>query len=396
MRSIAQHDLARVEERAVDVLGDREIEVAVGSHVRRVLAAELEPCADEALPRPTLDHVPTLDRSGEDDEIDPRVGDHRGHVVVGGDDVLEHTVRNTRGREGGTHALGAQQRLGGVLEHHRVARQQGRYQRVHGAQVGVVPRGDDQHRAQRVAADELLESLRRIDWNVGEPLAGDRDHVPRPLLEAAPDLVAAVPHRAAHLVCQLDRDLVGDGLHVDDHPLAQSLPLAERHRPPLVTRDRWHVPGTPSSSSGEAVVRSAYTEPSIGDTICCTGMACRLRSRAFGRLRRGVRVRPPNPTIHRSENDERCRRSPTTPPAWTAGRQGRADHGCRQRARTGGGRAVRGGGCEGRDRRRRRRHRSCRSDPESGRRGVVRGARCRRRCQRPPRGGAHDGDVRRA
>ena len=47
--------LARVEERTVDVLADRVREVAVGAHVRRILAAELEPGADEPLAGAALD-----------------------------------------------------------------------------------------------------------------------------------------------------------------------------------------------------------------------------------------------------------------------------------------------------------------------------------------------------
>ena len=139
------------------------------------------------------------------------VGDHRGHVVVGGDDVLEHARRAARRRR--TRSLKrsrAQQRLGGVLEHDRVAGQQRRHDRVDGAQVRVVPRRHDQHRAERVAADELAEAVGRVDLDVGQPLGGDRDHVARPLLEAAPDLVGAEPDRPAHLVGELDGDLVGD------------------------------------------------------------------------------------------------------------------------------------------------------------------------------------------
>jgi hypothetical protein len=47
--------LAGVEERAVDVLGDRELEIGVGPHVRRVLAAELEAERHEGARRRLLD-----------------------------------------------------------------------------------------------------------------------------------------------------------------------------------------------------------------------------------------------------------------------------------------------------------------------------------------------------
>jgi hypothetical protein len=131
-----------------------------------------------------------------------------------------------------------------VLQHHRVPGQQRRHNRIYGAQVGVVPRRDNQHRAERIASDELLKAIGPVHGDIRQLVGGDRDHVPRPLLEATPDLVAAVAHRPAHLVGQLDRDVVGGGLHLDHHPLADGLPIGESDRPPLLTgvlRARQHV-----------------------------------------------------------------------------------------------------------------------------------------------------------
>ena len=49
-----------------------------------------------------LHGVAAVDRTGERDEADPRVGDHRADVVVVGVDELEHAV----GQAGGVRSLG--------------------------------------------------------------------------------------------------------------------------------------------------------------------------------------------------------------------------------------------------------------------------------------------------
>ena len=188
--------------------------------------------------------------------------------------------------------------------------------------------------------------------------------MPRPLLEAAPDLVAAVRAPAGPSGAPA-RPRSRRRRPPCWRPSARTRP-ADRRAPSTATRHarRRRAPSTVAPARrATTVVRSAYTEPSIGDTICCTGMACRLRSTAFGPLRRDVRVRPPNSTIHRSELHDRGLARQPDRPAGTAGGQGGADHGRRQRARAGRRRAVRGRGRQGRDRRRRRRHRGGRGDP---------------------------------
>src|SRR3954463_129887 len=62
--------LPGVEEGAVDEVLDREVEIGVGPDIGRVLAAELEPDADEAAGRCLLDRCPAGDRAGEGDVVD--------------------------------------------------------------------------------------------------------------------------------------------------------------------------------------------------------------------------------------------------------------------------------------------------------------------------------------
>ena len=77
----------------------------------------------------------------------------------------------------------------------------------------------------------------------------------------------------AHLVCQLDGDLVGDRFHMGHHPLADSGAISDRHRLPLSLSGHCIGEHTGSRSPAETDGRSAYTEPSMGDTICWTAMA---------------------------------------------------------------------------------------------------------------------------
>ncbi len=151
---------------------------------------------------------------------------------MGGVDMLEDAF----GHAGDGHclgvALGAEQRLGGVLEHDRVARQQRRDDRVHRGEVRVVPRSDDEHRAHRVLADEAGEAVLVGGGDIGQRRRGDRVHVARPLLEPAVDLERGVADRPPHLPGQLGRDGVDIGLHRLHHLLDERRPFGQGRRPP--------------------------------------------------------------------------------------------------------------------------------------------------------------------
>jgi hypothetical protein len=75
----------------------------------------------------------------------------------------------------------------------------GRNDGIHRREPGVIPRRDDQHHAERLAANEALEPVLRLDWHIGERLLGDARHIKRAFLEAAPDLVRRVAIGRAHL-----------------------------------------------------------------------------------------------------------------------------------------------------------------------------------------------------
>ena len=85
--------LARVEERAVDQVLDGMGQVGVVAHIGRILAAELEPRADEAIGCRALHGVPARDRAGEGHEIDTRVADDTLRVRVAQVQRLEHALR---------------------------------------------------------------------------------------------------------------------------------------------------------------------------------------------------------------------------------------------------------------------------------------------------------------
>ena len=82
--------LPRIEEAAVDQVLDRVVEIGVGAHIGRVLAAELEAGADEARGSGALHGVAALDRTGECDEIDLGRGDQPFRVGMRQMHDLEH------------------------------------------------------------------------------------------------------------------------------------------------------------------------------------------------------------------------------------------------------------------------------------------------------------------
>ena len=93
--------LAGIEERAVDEVLDRVIEIGVGAHIGRVLAAELEAERREGAGRGALDRAAAGDRAGEVDVIDraPSRSASRSSSCVE-DEVLEQALRQAGRVEG--------------------------------------------------------------------------------------------------------------------------------------------------------------------------------------------------------------------------------------------------------------------------------------------------------
>ena len=142
--------LAGVVERAVDQLLDSRVEVGVGAHIGRVLAAELEADADEGAGRRALDPAaaatePVKLMKSNAPAISREVCSWRG---TGSEEAV-----GKAGRQGLGEPL-AGESSGRVLEHDGVARDQRRDDGVDRREKGIVPGRDDQHEAERLAGDK--------------------------------------------------------------------------------------------------------------------------------------------------------------------------------------------------------------------------------------------------
>ncbi len=91
-----------------------------------------------------------------------------------------------------------------------IACHDGRDNRVHRDQIGIVPRGDGEHDAKRLAPHPAAETFLRPCVDVGECFLGNRDHVAGAFFEAA-QLACAIGDGAAHLPGKLRYDLVSHG-----------------------------------------------------------------------------------------------------------------------------------------------------------------------------------------
>ena len=223
--------LPGIVERSVGQQSDGVLEVGVGAHVRRVLSAQLEACADEALPRRPL-HGPAPGHGArEGDEGDAGIPHHARDVVMAQVQVLEHTLRQMGGGEGLGEPLGAEGCLGRVLEDNGVAGHECRHDGIHRREIRVVPRGDHEDDPQRLPADEAAKSLLGPRLHVPQRLVGRGGHIAGALLEAA-DLAGGVDDGPPHLPSDLRGDVVlrsHEGVDgVAEHPG----PLLQRGRLP--------------------------------------------------------------------------------------------------------------------------------------------------------------------
>src|SRR5512145_3446799 len=96
-------------------------------------------------------------------------------------------------------ALGDERSLRRHLEDDAVAGEERGHHGVHRGEPGVVPRRDDEHHPERLAADEALEAVFLPYVEIPERLLGDVAHVERTLVEAALELAGRLAHRASHL-----------------------------------------------------------------------------------------------------------------------------------------------------------------------------------------------------
>ena len=174
------------------------IERGIAAHIGRVLAAKLQPDADESARRGALDGAASLDRAGEADMIDAARRDQSRCLLVAERKRLEHVRRQARLVERLLKTVADQQRLRGMFQQHRVAGHQCGHDGIDGCEIGIVPWGDGQHQTKRLALDSAAEAFFRRWRHVGERFFGDGDHVARAFGETA-HFAAAVADRAAHL-----------------------------------------------------------------------------------------------------------------------------------------------------------------------------------------------------
>ena len=159
------------------------LEIDVGPHVGRVLAAKLEPDAREGARRRPLDRLAGRDRAGEADLIDRAGGDQLRRVVMRQRQRAEQAFRQAGFVHRLLEAVADQQRLRGVLQEHGVAGHQRRHDRIDRRQIRIVPRRDGEHDADRLARDVALEAGLRLRNDVGaarsRPARSSRARAPR-------------------------------------------------------------------------------------------------------------------------------------------------------------------------------------------------------------------------
>jgi hypothetical protein len=199
-------DLAAVVEGARGGIGHGALEIGVGEHDHRVLAAELEDHGLDPVGGAREDAPAGRDRAGEADAAHQRVADQRlsGLRAETGDHV-EHAVRQPGLlREPGEPEHGQGRLLGG-LEDRRAARRQRRRQRAHRHAERKVPGHDVRGHALRLEQGEIdhlgSERDRRTLDLVGRAGVVDqrRDHA----VDVAPRLADRLAHVAGLELCQL-------------------------------------------------------------------------------------------------------------------------------------------------------------------------------------------------
>jgi len=149
---------------------------------------------------------------------------------------LKHTLGQPRVPEGAGITLGDAGRLIGHLENHTVAGDDRGNHSVHRGQIGIVPRRHHQHDAERLAANEALKPVLRLDDVVRECARRDVGHVARPFLETSADLEGTLRNGTADLPRQLGADRIGTLDHQVGHLPADRRALRQRYMLPRFLR----------------------------------------------------------------------------------------------------------------------------------------------------------------
>jgi hypothetical protein len=149
----------------------------------------------------------------------PRVGDHAPDLRMVEVQELEDAFGKPGRLEGFGVALGHERRLRRHLEDHAVAREERRHHRVHRSEPRIVPGRDNEHDAERLAADETPKAGFGLDLDIGEGALSRFTHMQSTFVEPALELARALADRAAHLPAELGGQFVG----MLDAPLRHAL-----------------------------------------------------------------------------------------------------------------------------------------------------------------------------
>ena len=162
--------LARVAEPAGHRGRDRAVEVGARQDDQRVGSAQLQHAFLEVLSGERADRSAGSFGAGQRNALQLRAGDHRRHLLAGGEHVLIHPGGSARGVDD----LGDPQRLlravAGVFEQDRVAQQQVRRHEPSGLIVGEVPRHDAQQRPDRSGSHQRPPGAGDVELLVGKKL----------------------------------------------------------------------------------------------------------------------------------------------------------------------------------------------------------------------------------
>ena len=190
--------LTCVVQRAVHQAINRCVKIGVGAHVARVFAAKFQPQPGEGAGGSFFHRHTATDRACEVHKAEGPRGDQR----LGGRMIQHHVLEHISGDARGMKRLGQtftyKHGLACMFEDHRIACDEGRRKRVDGGEVGIIPRGHDEHDAHGFAGEVAGEGGAIFDDIGGKCRFSNFRHVIRAVIHAAK--FTAKAGRATHLV----------------------------------------------------------------------------------------------------------------------------------------------------------------------------------------------------
>ena len=198
--------LARVEHCAINQRIHRRIQIRIFHDIARIFAAQLQPHAGERPGGCALHGFAAPNGACEIDVVESSVRDQRGSRVVIQKYILENVFWYARILESLRHPLADQQRLGGMLQNHCVACDQGRGYRVDCCHIGVVPGSNDKYDAVRYPFDVTFERLVFANCDVGKAFFRNLCHVSGAFVE--PTKFTTIANGTTHHFCKFWDDVI--------------------------------------------------------------------------------------------------------------------------------------------------------------------------------------------